>query len=223
MTKTPGIVLISLLAVVPAVAVENAAAELEAVFRRTPDLERGKQLYETCAACHGENGGGVADGSVPAIAGQHYRVIAKQLADFRHDQRWDIRMEHFADRHRLRGPQELADLAYFVSGLERTSQPGRSDPQLLTRGASLYFDQCESCHGPIGEGDDKRMIPRLAGQNSDYLIRQFYDAVDGRRPNMDGDHARRLAKLERDDILGVADYLSRLMPAPEKAGMKGDL
>jgi cytochrome c553 len=212
-----------MVAAISASAAENAASELESVFRRTPDLERGRQLFETCAACHGDVGRGADDGSVPAIAGQHFRVIAKQLVDFRHGRRWDIRMEHFVDQHRLRGPQELADLAYYVSGLERTSQPGRSSPELLGRGARIYFDRCESCHGPIGEGDNARMIPRLAGQNSDYLLRQFYDAVDGRRPNMRGQHARRLEKLERDDLLGVADYLSRLMPAPEKSGMKGDL
>lgn len=207
----------------PLPAAGNAAAELQAVFRRTPDLDRGRQVFETCAACHGESGRGVADGTVPAIAGQHYRVIAKQLVDFRHDRRWDIRMEHFVDQHRLPGPQDLADVAYYVSGLERASQPRGSDPELLTRGARIYFDSCERCHGPIGEGDDARMIPRLAGQNSDYLLRQFYDAVDGRRPNMGGDHARRLSRLERDDLIGVADYLSRMMPAPAKAGMKGDL
>jgi cytochrome c553 len=215
--------LLFIVVALPVSGAENAAAELEAVFRRTPDLDQGRQLYEVCAACHGDVGRGADDGSVPAVAGQHYRVIAKQLVDFRFDRRWDIRMEHFADRHRLRGPQEIADLAYFVSSLERPSQPRSSSPELLTRGAGIYFDRCESCHGPIGEGDDARMIPRLAGQNSDYLLRQFYDAADGRRPNMGGAHARLLSKLERDELVGVADYLSRLMPAPEKAGVKGDL
>ncbi|MGH8286587.1 MAG: c-type cytochrome [Steroidobacteraceae bacterium] len=201
----------------------DARREFQAVLSRTPDVERGAQLFETCAACHGRDGGGVSDGTVPAIAGQHYRVIVKQLVDFRHDRRWDIRMEHFVDRHRLPEPQQLADLASFVSQMQRTSHPGRVDPELLGRGASVYFVQCESCHGPIGEGDADDVVPRLAGQHSDYLIRQFYDAVEGRRPNMDGEHARRLAKLDRDEIVGIADYLSRLTPSPEKAGMTGDL
>lgn len=80
-----------------------------------------------------------------------------------------------------------------------------------------------SAHGPLGEGDAAAFVPRLAGQHTDYLVRQFYDAVDGRRPNMGGDHARLLATLERAEILGVADYLARLMPYPKQAGMKGDL
>jgi cytochrome c553 len=54
------------------------------------------------------------------------------------------------------------------------------------------------------------MIPRIAGQHYEYLTRQIYDAVDGRRPNFSTAHVRLLARLERDDIVGLADYLSRL-------------
>jgi len=37
----------------------------------------------------------------------------------------------------------------------------------------------------------------------------MYDAVDGRRPNFSSSHVRMLARLERDDFLGLADFLSR--------------
>jgi cytochrome c553 len=82
----------------------------------------------------------------------------------------------------------------------------------LHRGVSVYFRDCESCHGPSGQGDDARAIPRLAGQHYEYLMRQFYDTVDGRRPNMDGEHVRLLSRLEREEIVEVSDYLSRLLP-----------
>jgi hypothetical protein len=49
----------------------------------------------------------------------------------------------------------------------------------------------------------------------------MYDAVDGRRPNMAGDHARRLSRLDREDILGVADYLSRLLPQAQQQNGPG--
>jgi cytochrome c553 len=207
-----------MLAALPLIGIAASAAreEFAAVMRRNADPENGKQLYETCAACHGVAGGGVSDGTVPAIAGQHYRVIVKQLVDFRHDRRWDIRMEHFTDRHRLPDPQQLADLAGYVSGLPRTNHPGGADPELLQRGANVYFARCEQCHGASGQGNAEALVPRLAGQHADYLLRQFYDAVDGRRPNMGGEHARLLGKLDRAELLGIADYLSRFTSTPQE-------
>jgi cytochrome c553 len=59
------------------------------------------------------------------------------------------------------------------------------------------------------------MIPRVAGQHYEYLMRQIYDAADGRRPNFSPVHVRLLARLERGDIVGLSDYLSRL-PAPQR-------
>ena len=94
-----------------AIAVPNARDELLTAQQVKPNFEHGAELFEVCAACHGADGAGTSDGTVPAIAGQHFRVVLKQLVDYRHDQRWDIRMEHFTDRHRLAGPQEVADIA----------------------------------------------------------------------------------------------------------------
>src|SRR6202050_1316585 len=65
--------------------------EFQAVLRAKVDASHGQVLFETCARCHGADGAGAADGSVPAIAGQHFRVLARQLVDYRHDLRWDVR------------------------------------------------------------------------------------------------------------------------------------
>jgi cytochrome c553 len=40
---------------------------------RHPDLKSGRQLFATCAGCHGPDAGGRNDGSVPPIAGQHWQ------------------------------------------------------------------------------------------------------------------------------------------------------
>src|SRR5690242_5038598 len=74
-----------------------------------PDLAHGGELFQTCAACHGETGRGTPDGEIPAIAGQHGSVLLKQLTDFRHEQRWNERMHNFTDRHHLATPQDLTD------------------------------------------------------------------------------------------------------------------
>jgi cytochrome c553 len=79
-----------------------------------------------------------------------------------------------------------------------------------------YFRLCESCHGTLGQGDSARVVPKIGGQHFEYLRRQIYDAVDGRRPGFPSSHVRLLARLDHDDIVGVADYLSRI--APQYAG-----
>lgn len=178
--------------------------------RREANLARGAELFETCAACHGVDGGGTLDGQVPRIAGQHASVLLKQLVDFRHARRWDPRMEHFADRHHLADAQAIADVAAYVSRLDRERPRGEGNGELLGHGAATYGRLCMKCHGPAGEGEARSAVPRIAGQHFEYLRRQIYDAVDGRRPNFSAAHIRLLARLDHADIEAVADYLARL-------------
>jgi len=193
----------------PVFAVSVARQEYLDAIRSKPDVERGAALFETCATCHGANGGGAIDGSIPRIAGQHFRVIVKQLVDYRHDKRWDPRMERYADRHLLGNAQALADVAAYVSQLDRRMPRGVGFGAYTQRGNQIYAAQCRSCHGVGGEGNEKDLIPRVAGQHYEYVLRQMYDAVDGRRPNFSRSHVRLLSKLDRDDLVGLADALSR--------------
>jgi cytochrome c553 len=203
---------IILLAVLPSLssARESARDELDRALRSTPDVERGAGLFHNCAVCHGPQGGGTSDGGVPRIAGQHVSVLIKQLVDYRHDRRWDIRMEHFADNHHLADSQSLADVAAYIHQLKAQSPPGVGDGELVSHGASLYASRCESCHGAAAQGNAQARVPRIAGQHFEYLMRQIYDAADGRRPNFSTAHIQLLRRLDRRDIVGVADYLSRL-------------
>jgi cytochrome c553 len=197
-------------------ATDAAAARKEFLeaAQLTPNPENGAKLFETCAACHGPAGLGAGDGSVPAIAGQHGSVLLKQLTDFRHDQRWDERMRHFADRHHLATAQDVTDVAAYVSKLPRfpAMTDNIGDGSFLREGASVYFRVCEPCHGPLGQGDVLRLRPRLAGQHYEYLLRQLAETAQGFRPGMDPAHVTRLRALTPEQIRGVADYLSRVSP-----------
>jgi cytochrome c553 len=186
--------------------------EFEVVLRSTADVAHGHTLYATCAACHGSNGSGVSDGSVPAIAAQHFRVVARELVDYRHDKRWDLRMAHFTDDHHLNDAQEIADIAAYISTLPATRTSSTGTGQSLQHGAEAYASRCASCHGPAAEGDDRKGYPRLAGQHYPYLLRQMHDAVAGQRPNFPRDHLRVLKGLDQATVAGVADHLSRLGP-----------
>jgi cytochrome c553 len=68
----------------------------------------------------------------------------------------------------------------------------------------------QSCHGATAAGDPDKLAPRLAGQQYGYLLREMHDAVEGRRPNFSLKHIRLLQKHDHDDIVGLADFLSRV-------------
>lgn len=191
-----------------------AIAEFRAAIELEPDPKRGAVHYDTCAACHGTDGRGSGDGSVPAIASQHVSVLVKQLVDFRHDRRWDERMQHFAARHNLAGPQELLDVAAHAESLSRWPPlaGGPGDAAAQKRGSVLYQRHCADCHGPLALGELRRMRPRLAGQHYAYLMRQLDETASGQRPGMDAEHVRLIGALTSEERSGLADYLSRLSP-----------
>jgi cytochrome c553 len=205
------LVALSAAALLPAAgrAAETARTEFSQAVRARPNLEHGAQLFRDCAVCHGTSGNGADNGSVPRIAGQHFPVLVRQLVDYRHETRWDIRMEHYAGRRLLSDAQAIADVAGYAAQLSRDMPRNVGDGTLVARGSQVYARQCAGCHGKSGEGESASANPRLAGQHYEYLLRQMYDAVDGRRPNFSGAHVRLLAKLQRDELVGVADFLSR--------------
>jgi cytochrome c oxidase subunit 2 len=188
------------------VCAQPGSQELNAVLSRAGDVEHGKKLYETCVACHGARGEGVADGTVPAIAAQPVAVLAKQLTDFRRGARLDPRMQHFSDTTHLSYSQEIADVASYISKMPPrvgVAQPSATDG----RGAMIYERKCERCHGSGAEGSDVGFAPRLAGQHAEYLIRQLTNDKSV-RPALKDAHAGTAASLSRDEIAALAKTLS---------------
>lgn len=190
-------------------AVSSARQDYLDAMRAMPDPVRGAQLFANCAACHGPDGNGVVDGSVPRIAGQYRQVIVRQIVDYRYARRGDPRMEFIADRHLLKDTQAIADVAQFVSALEPQTAVGTGRGDTLELGRQIYLGRCSSCHGRSGEGDAQAVAPRLAGQHYMYLLRQLHDALEGRRPALGSTHNRSLKDLDREGLQGLADMLSR--------------
>lgn len=204
-----------------AVAAPDTRREFAAAVAKVPDAERGEQLFARCIACHGADGAGVVSGSIPRIAGQHYRVLVRQIVDFRHGRRWDVRMEGAARNHEvIASVQDIADVAWYVSQLERDGIRGVGDGQYVGLGARLYEDKCASCHGRNGEGDGPRGIATISGQHASYLSRQIYDAVDGRRPPLSRSHRALFKPLSFEEVLGLTDYLSRVGWRPTSSIMR---
>ena len=209
-------VCLALLLPLAASAASPARTELQAAMQAIPDVEHGSELFAQCVSCHGPDGGGMRDGSIPRIAGQHAHVLIKQLVDFRYGKRWDYRMEQRAGTH-LGAAQDIADVSSYLSMQPRMNDSGTGNGEQLAQGAGLYAAYCASCHGATAQGDGKGAVPLLAGQHYGYLIRQMHDAVDGRRPTLSQLHSRRIEPLDFEQVSAVADFLSRVRAAPGAA------
>jgi len=210
-----GAVFLALLLPLVADAASPAHRELQAAMQAIPNVEHGSELFAQCVACHGAVGNGMRDGSTPRIAGQHAHVLIKQLVDFRYGKRWDFRMEQRAGTH-LGAAQDIADVSSYLSMQPRLNDSGIGNGEQLEQGAGFYAAYCASCHGAAAEGNGKGAVPMLAGQHYGYLMRQMYDAVDGRRPTLSQLHSKRIEPLNFEQVRAVADFLSRV-PAAEAA------
>jgi len=186
--------------------------ELGLVLTRTPDVENGAALYRSCAGCHGPKGEGASDGTVPAIGGQSYTVLAKQIVDFRAGVRSDPRMEHSIDRKHLPFSQPIADVALYIARLPPAAPKSSPSGTNSSRGAAAYARVCARCHGQRAEGKEDTLAPRLAGQHHQYILKQLDAAPDGERRTMVQSHAGLQQLLERSELEDVAAYLTTLGP-----------
>jgi cytochrome c553 len=119
-------------------------------------------------------------------------------------------MERIAGRHVLHTTQDIADVAAYVGSLPLSTDTTPGAGKWLERGGRIYASRCQWCHGGQGEGSDERFVPRVAGQQYEYLLRQLQDTVGGRRPNMRTQHPRLLESAHTEDLEGLAGYMSRL-------------
>ncbi|MDF1618926.1 c-type cytochrome [Pseudothioclava nitratireducens] len=193
----------------------QGGGEQDEALHLTPDHENGIEVYEVCSACHQLNGWGLDDGTFPQIAGQHYTVIIKQLADIRALNRDNPTMYPFALPSEIGGSQSIADVAEYISNLPMNPNNGVGAGDDLEHGAQLYKDNCVRCHGENGEGDNDKFYPRIHGQHYNYLVRQYQWIKEGKRRNANPDMVQQIQTFTERDTLAVLDYVSRLKPPAE--------
>ena len=143
-------------------------------------------------------------------------MVIEQLANFRGETRWDLRMVAFTAEHRLEGPQELADVAAYIAALPPRPNPAVGPGDRVAVGGQVYGRVCAGCHGTRGEGNGPQRYPRLSGQHFSYLVLRMRARAASERPKPGWDHAALFRLLPDDQIVAVADYLSRISPAQEE-------
>jgi cytochrome c553 len=190
----------------------KARRELESALDLTPDLANGLEIYRECAACHKPEGWGLVSGSVPQIAGQHRKVVIKQLADIRAGNRDNVLMVPYSSAESIGGAQAVADVAAYIATLEISVGNGKGPGDELAFGERLYRENCARCHGETGEGNDDAFAPRIQAQHFRYLQDQFKDIRAGKRRNANPEMASQIQNFGGRETAAVLDYVSRLEP-----------
>jgi len=205
----------------PALAWNEGGGEQDEALHLEADLENGVEVYEVCSACHQVNGWGLPDGTFPQLAGQHPKVLIKQLADIRAKNRDNPTMYPFALPREIGGAQSIADVAAYISKLPMNPENGVGPGDDLELGEKLYKDNCVRCHGANGEGDNEKFYPRIQGQHYAYLLRQFEWIRDGKRRNANPDMVKQIEGFSDRDMRAVMDYVSRQKPPAEMVAEPG--
>ncbi len=79
----------------------------------------------------------------------------------------------------------------------------------MADGAALYAQTCASCHGATGAEPIMGTYPKVAGQNSDYLVQQMMDFKSGARTNAQSAVMKGLvATMSEGDMKKIADFLA---------------
>ncbi len=186
------------------------ANELQAALKAQPRPTRGARVFEQCAGCHGRDAGGSTDGTVPALASQHFRYLVKQILEFRDDERFVGPAHDQVAREAMDGPQTIADLAAYLAELPANPRRQTGSGRNVARGAELFRAACASCHRDSALGTDELGVPSLRGQHYPYLVRQIGDIGRAHRFNVPPDLILLLKDMPREDAEAIADYLSRL-------------
>jgi cytochrome c553 len=83
-------------------------------------------------------------------------------------------------------------------------------------GTSNGVASCSSCHGYDGVGNGESLVPRLAGQTSEYLVQQLDKYADGKHHNVYmTNFSQRLSPQERADVAAYYASLDSSFPPPK--------
>ncbi len=180
------------------------------------DVEAGKSLAITCAACHGQDGNTGLMPDYPKLGGQNEKYLASQL---RMIQSGDRAAPLMAGQLIGKSEQQLQDLAAYYASLPGAA--GESSDDDLALGEQIYrggilkknVSACTACHSPSGSGNSLAGFPNIAGQSMAYVVEQLRKYREGERKTDEnnGGMMRQIAgNLTDGEIRAVANYVQGL-------------
>jgi cytochrome c553 len=173
------------------------------------DVEAGRRKAEACGACHGADGNATIPGT-PSLAGQPVYFTHWQLIKYRDGRRKDAQMSPFAKNLT---DTDMADLAAYYAAQRAVPRPATTDPAKVAEGKRLAtFHHCASCHRPDLSG--QQQVPRLAGQDSEYLRRLLRGFKARTASDLDGTMTMAAQPLREEDIENLVHYMASLGAQP---------
>jgi cytochrome c553 len=196
----------------------DARASEESVDRATKTAlsldahpERGAAQFDLyCVSCHGSQAQGDAGKGIPALAGQRFAYLVRQLANFVGEERDSGSMHAVVSQKELREPQTWVDIATYLNKVSLSTRVQTGDGTRLALGRAIFHEQCATCHRGDAHGDGDGFVPSLRNQHYHYLVNQLHKLGEGYRHNVDENLVRFIASFDDQDIRATADYLSRL-------------
>ena len=165
-----------------------------------------------CTWCHGGSAQGYAP--APRLAGQRYRYLENQLADFHaHARDNPLSRQYMWGAAANLTPQSVRNLAVYFSTLPPQAADD-GDRASVALGRTIYQQgmpdsnivACVVCHGPNAEGIGQ--IPRLGGLAYTYLKRRLAQWGEGYHAAAGPPMPDISSKLSPDQIEALASYLS---------------
>jgi len=167
--------------------------------------EEGRTKAAACVACHGENGN-AASPAFPSLSGQPKQFIVSALFQFREGKRQNEVMSPMAAKL---SNADMNDLAAWFSSQPAAAPQHKTAPANVEKGRQLAVqNNCTACHSANLMG--QQHIPRLAGQQKDYLRAQLASFKASTRGEMDGVMTSAAQALSANDIDVLADYMAGL-------------
>ena len=161
-------------------------------------------------ACHGADGRGVPNLG-PVLAGQPSFYAITQLFLFRAGRRGNEAMSAIAKNFTDDDLRGYSDLIGKLPALPTATTAPSTEPvdaARLAQGRLLaQKHHCLSCHGETLTGGPQ--IPRLAGQQQDYLARALKEFRAGTRLGYTSAMNEALAGLKPEELDTLAYYLAR--------------
>lgn len=182
-----------------------AAGLLAAQAAQAQDIAAGEKKAQACAACHGADGN-PASGQFPALAGQTWRYLYIQLKDYKEGRRSNPLMSPMAANL---SRDDMVDIAnYFASKSLKPSTYKVDETKARAGKAKADETLCTMCHlgGFMGQNE----IPRVAGQQYEYIVQQLQDFKARKRTNDAGNMTSVSRTLSDADIDNLANYLTGL-------------
>ncbi|QYY27623.1 cytochrome c4 [Cupriavidus pinatubonensis] len=169
------------------------------------DAAAGQAKAQVCVACHGPQGNST-NPAYPELAGQTARYLYLQLRDFKEGRRSDPAMSPMAAPLSREDMQDLAD--YFAAQKPIPSTYKVEAARVEAGRKKSEEILCTMCH--LGGFSGQNEIPRVAGQQYAYIVKQLEDFRAKRRTNDAGNMTSVSRNLSDEDIRNLASYITNL-------------